>query len=223
MAELEGAAEPLAGVASELTDAVDDALEALDRAQAQSFDAAAEEVLAFVRPRTNRFATHGADLEDRQFLAEVIEERLSSAARACEARLVARVRAVLAAPAAPLGLDGQGVDGRVRAAIAPAMARFAGYQGGLLAGGALRRFFEEDLPRAELAKEPLAEALGAARAHPAEALRPALQDALADLAADLERDRTRAITDARAEAERLRDCVYEPLRALREVLEELVD
>ncbi len=61
VAELEGAAGPLAGVASELTDAVDDALEALNRAQAQSFDAAAEEVLAFVRPRTNRFATHGTE------------------------------------------------------------------------------------------------------------------------------------------------------------------
>ena len=91
------------------------------------------------------------------------------------------------------------------------------------AGGALRRFFDEDLPRAELVKETLAEALAATRAHPTEALKPILADALSDLATSLERDRTAAIALARAEGDRVRDHVYEPLRALREVLEELVD
>lgn len=221
--ELDAVAAPLAAASAKLTDALDDAIAVLERAQEQAFDAAADEVLAFVRPRTNRFAKHGTDPEDRAFLAEVIEGRLAAAARACEARLVSRVRAVLAGPAAPLGHDAAALDGRVRAAIAPAMARFAGYQGGLLAGGALRRFFDEDLPRAELVKGTLAEALSAVRAHPSEVLRPGLGDALADLAGDLERARAALAAAARAEGHAVRDRVYEPLRALREVLEELVD
>lgn len=215
--------DPLRAAVAKLPDAVDEALGSLETAQRQAFVAAAEEVLAFVRPRTNRFAKHGADLEDRAFLAEVIEQRLRAATDACEARLIARARGVLAEPAGGLGLDAETLDRRVRAAVAPAMARFAGFQSGMLAGGALRRFFEDDLPRAELAVEPLAEALAVARAHPRESLRPHLQDALGDLGADLERARQQAIAGSRRAREQLRDRVYEPLRALREVLEELVD
>jgi GTP-binding protein EngB required for normal cell division/Flp pilus assembly protein TadD len=222
-AELERAAGPIAAAAGKLTDAIDEALALLERTQVSAFDAAAEEVLAFVRPRTNRFAKHGTDPEDRAFLADVIEGRLATATRGCEARLVSRVRGILAEPTAMLGLDAPALDAQVRAALGPAMARFAGYQSGLLAGGALRRFFDEDLPRAELVKETLAEALAATRAHPTEALKPILADALSDLATSLERDRTAAIALARAEGDRVRDHVYEPLRALREVLEELVD
>src|SRR5690606_17676882 len=60
-AELEKAAGPIAAAAGKLTDAIDEALALLERTQVQAFDAAAEEVLAFVRPRTNRFAKHGTD------------------------------------------------------------------------------------------------------------------------------------------------------------------
>ncbi len=222
-AALEGAQGPLQAAGGRLTDAVDDALLVLGDAQAQAFDEAAEEVLAFVRPRTNRFAKHGTDIEDRAFLAEVIEGRLATATRGCEARLVARVRGMLSDAAGPLELEPAALDRRVRAVVGPAIARFAGYQSGLLAGGALRRFFEEDLPRAELERATLAEALGTTRAHPSETLRPALQDALQDLVADLEQERARALDRSRGDLERLRDRVYEPLRALREVLEELVE
>lgn len=222
-AELEEAAKPIAALGGKLTDALDEALALLERTRGQAFEAAAEEVLSFVRPRSNRFAKHGSDPEDRAFLAEVIEGRLAAATRGCEARLIARVRAVLTPSSSTLGLDGEALDVRVRGAIAPAVARFSGYQSGLLAGGTLRRFFDEDLPRAELVKETLAETLAATGAHPSEALKPSLQDALEALAADLEAERLRALERARAEAERVRDRVYEPLRALREVLEELVD
>jgi GTPase Era involved in 16S rRNA processing/Flp pilus assembly protein TadD len=220
---LERAEAPLRTVGVRLLEAVDDALHVLADAQTQAFSAAADEVLAFVRPRTNRFAKHGTDLEDRAFLAEVIEGRLATATRACEARLVARVRALLSEPAELLELDAAALDRRVRGAVGPAIGRFAGYQSGLLAGGALRRFFEEDLPRAELERASLAEALGATRAHPSETLRPALHDGLQDLVEDLEQERARALQRARADVDRLRDRVYEPLRALREVLEELVE
>jgi hypothetical protein len=220
---LEAAAEPLARASRRLPDEVDESLAVFEEAQSKAFVAAAEEVLAFVRPRTNRFARHGADLEDRAFLAEVIEQRLASAVHACQVRLTSGVAAALTDAVSPLGLSPEQLDRRVKAAVSPALARFSGFQSGLLAGGALRRFFEEDLPRAELAVEPLAEALGAARAHPRESLRPALQDAVADLAADLDRVRVGAVHAARADRDRMRDRVYEPLRALREVLAELVD
>ncbi|MCA9604168.1 MAG: hypothetical protein KC619_01150, partial [Myxococcales bacterium] len=191
--------------------------------QRAAFEAAAKEVLAFVRPRTNRFARHGADLEDRTFLAEVIEQQLSRVSTACEARLCASAGAVLADAAKALAIDPESLDRRIRVAIGPAMARFAGFQDGVLAGGGLRHFFEEDLPHAELAVGPLAEALSTQRAHPRERLRPALRDAVTGLADALEQDRVEAVADIQREADRLRDRVYEPLRALRAVLEELAD
>ncbi len=223
VAELTAAETPLAASRGRLLDLVDDAIAAFEAAQAQAFEAAAVEVLSFVRPRTNRFARHGADLEDRAFLAEVIEGRLERAMGASERRLVAQMRGLLAEPAGALGLDAAALDGRVRGAVAPVMARFRGFQEGVLAGGALRRFFEDDLPHAELAKEPLAEALMGARAHPRERLRPELREALRGLGDALEAHRQARILEVQAEGEQLRDRLYEPLRALREVLEELVD
>ncbi|MFK7985719.1 MAG: dynamin family protein [Sandaracinaceae bacterium] len=206
-----------------LPEIADTSIRAFERAQEGAFGTAADEVLAFVRPRSNRFAKHGADLEDRAFLAEVIQERLDRAAEDCERRLVAKVRAALSGAAASVGVQRPALDARVRATIAPAMARFVGVQRGLLIGGALRRFFEDDLPRAELEKEPIAEALSAARAHPREHLRPELQEALSELARSLETDRTDAIATLRRDRRAQIDAVYEPLRALRDVLSELVD
>jgi len=165
---LEAMREPLGRAARKLADAVEGAIEAYEHEQRAAFEAAAREVISFVRPRTSRFARHGADLEDRTFLAEVIEQRLAHASSECEALLLRSAGEVLRTPAGTLGIDGDGLDRRIRVAIAPAMARFAGFQDGVLAGGALRRFFEEDLPRAELAIEPLTEALASHRAHPRE-------------------------------------------------------
>ncbi|MBX3271975.1 MAG: dynamin family protein, partial [Sandaracinaceae bacterium] len=223
VAALEALAEPLARASSRLADVVDDAIDAYEGEQHAAFEAAAKEVLAFVRPRSNRFAKHGADLEDRMFLAEVIEQRLAVAGTACEARLRRGAAQVLSEPARGLGLGAEALEPRVGAAIAPAMARFAGFQEGLFAGGALRHFFEEDLPRAELAVAPLAEALATHRAHPRDRLRPALREAVTGLADALERERAEAVTTLERDVERLRDLVYQPLEVLREVLEELAD
>lgn len=223
IAQLEALRPPLSRATAKLADAVEDAIAAYEADQRSAYEAAAKEVLSFVRPRANRFARHDADLEDRAFLAEIIEQQLALATAACEARLAASAGAVLREPARGLDLDGEALDRRVRVAIAPAMARFAGFQEGVLAGGALRRFFEDDLPHAELAVAPLAEALAAQRAHPRERLRPALREAVTGLADLLERERAAAVAEVHREAERLRDRVYEPLRALRTVLEELAD
>ncbi|MCB9591929.1 MAG: dynamin family protein [Sandaracinaceae bacterium] len=223
VAALEALQEPLSRASSKLADAVDEAISAYEIEQGASFEAAAKEVLSFVRPRSNRFARHGADLEDRAFLADVIEQQLAGASAACEARLCHSAGEVLRETAAGLSVDGESLDRRIRVAIGPAMARFAGFQDGVFAGGALRRFFEDELPHAELAVEPLAEALAGHRAHPRERLRPALRDAVMGLADAFEQERTIALSDVQRDAERLRDRVYEPLRALRAVLEELAD
>lgn len=220
---LEALSGPLGRAATRLADVVDDAISQYEQAQLEAYDAAAVEVLAFVRPRTNRFAKHGADFEDRAFLAEVIEQRLAAVSASCEARLCLATRDVLEVPAQELGIDVDSLDHRILAAVAPTVARFAGFQDGVLAGGALRRFFDEDLPHAELAKEPLAEALATGRVHPRERLRPALRDVVTGLADALEQERLQEIVEVQREAERLRDRVYEPLRALKEVLEELAD
>ncbi|MGE3632817.1 MAG: dynamin family protein, partial [Sandaracinaceae bacterium] len=223
VAELEAARGPLDSARLTVIDAVDDAMDGFEAAQNEAFDAAAVEVLSFVRPRTNRFAVHGADIEDRAFLGEVIEARLERAVARAERSLADGLARALAAPTRALELTSAELDGRVLGAVRPAVARFAGYQGGLLTGGALRRFFEEDLPRAELAKEPLAEALRAARAEPRELLRPVLREAVSDLMAELEGLRQRRVGESQDALESLRARLYEPLRALREVLEELVD
>jgi hypothetical protein len=110
----------------------------------------------------------------------------------------------------------------VEAAIEPPVAAFGGFQAGLLSGGALRRFFDEVLPTATLSVRPIADALGQARAHPREGLRPALESAIAELSRGLERDVASALEGAGRDWERLRAQTYEPLRALHEVLEELV-
>ena len=91
----------------------------------------------------------------------------------------------------------------------------------MLEGGALKRFFEEVLPRAELDPSVLATALARGRVNSAEELRPALLEAL-EL---VQRERVEACdTRVRAldvERRRVAERVFGPLRALREVLAEL--
>ena len=211
----------LASVGGGVVSDVDAAIDALEEGQSRGFEDAAREVLAFVRPRTSRFATHGADPEDRAFLAEVIENRLEQASDAAAARLATAVEARLAPALAGTELEST-LGARVRGAIGAPLAAFSGYQAGLLSGGALRRFFEEVLPHAQLEVAGIAEALGVARAHPRDRLRPTLEAALAELVTSLERESRAIATAAHRSREQLRTRTYEPLRALHEVLGELV-
>jgi GTP-binding protein EngB required for normal cell division/thioredoxin-like negative regulator of GroEL len=213
--------EALGRLEAGLAEDVEAAVAVLEAGQGEAFEDAAREVLAFVRPRTNRFSTHGADAEDRAFLQETIQARLEGVGEAAATTLLdaagRRIGAVL-----PAGRSGE-LALRVRAAIAPPIAAFAGYQAGLLAGGGLRRFFDEVLPHAELALTPLVEALSALRAHPREALKPALEAALSALVRALREEAAHAATQASADELALRARRYEPLRVLLAVLEELVD
>lgn len=209
-----------------LADDIEGAITQMESGQASAFHEAAREVLGFVRPRANRFAAHGADPEDRAFLRETMEGRLEAVGEAAAASLLAaltlRLEGVLATstPLSPERL--RTLELRVRAAITPPIAAFAGYQSGLLGGGELRRFFDEVLPHVELSLGPLTEALAHARAHPRELLKPALEAATASLVRELQREsERRAIQSERHELE-LVARRFEPLRVLHEVLSALV-
>ncbi|MCB9632336.1 MAG: dynamin family protein [Sandaracinus sp.] len=208
------ARERLLRLGPDLVLAVDDALRAYERELDEAFDAAAAEVLAFVRPRASRLSRHGAHAEDRAFLADLLERRLRDAVERCERRLLAQVRGRLAD-------TDTAANEPLRAALRPALAAHWGFQRGVLEGGALKRFFEEVLPRAELDPSVLATALARGRVDSAEELRPALLEAL-EL---VQRERVEAC-DARVRAldverRRVAERVFGPLRALREVLAEL--
>jgi GTP-binding protein EngB required for normal cell division len=218
---LDDAAARLATMSGTLQTAIDRAIDELENAQARAFEDAAAEVLSFVRPRTHRFATHGADPEDRTFLAEVIQNRLDLANESTAAQLTDAVLEALGPVLEKTGFEA-GLRLRIEAAIAPPVAAFGGYQAGLLAGGALRRFFDEVLPTATLSVKPIADALGQARAHPREILRPALERSVAELLLGLERDVRAARQGAERDWKRHQARTYEPLRALHEVLAELV-
>ncbi|MEM1418205.1 MAG: dynamin family protein, partial [Myxococcota bacterium] len=215
--ELEARAVALGKAQPGLRIAVEDALKAFERERDAAFDAAAAEVLAFVRPRRSRFARHGVDREDRAFLAEVLERRLAEAVQGCERRLRARLRGELAAAHD----DPAALTDAVEDALRGPMAAFWGYQRGVFAGGGLRRFFDEALPRAELEATALARELGRARADVDAELRPALGDAVAELARSLGA-RLEAARGAHEDAEiRRAQRIAGPLRALREALGEL--
>ncbi len=207
----------LGEVGAELQLAVTDAARAFGREVDAAFDAAADEVLAFVRPRRSRFARQGTDPADRAFLADVLERRLRQAVDHCEARLTARLAGLLTDAA----LEPEGLRETIRAFVRPPLATYWGFQRGLLEGGALTRFFDEVLPEIELARGPLAGALGSARANATTELREPLQSAVADLqrALDARLDEAVAAHD-RAEADRSWRLVG-PLHALREVLGEI--
>ncbi|MGF1465339.1 MAG: dynamin family protein [Sandaracinaceae bacterium] len=216
------AREALARAAAAMATTLDAALDELEGRQRAAFRSAAEEVLAFVRPRAHRFARHGADREDRAFLGELIEERLGRGVAVLEASLLGGIADLLEPARAALGVDSASVTRRVAAHVAPPIARFRGYQSGHLDGGALRQFFDRVLPRAELALEPLAEALDAARIPSAQELRPELEQALAALRADIAAELEARIEASREELGQVQEGTYEPLRALRTVVEELV-
>lgn len=207
----------LGEVGADLQLAVTDAARAFDKEVDEAFDAAADEVLAFVRPRRSRFARQGADPEDRAFLADVLERRLRQAVDHCEARLAARLKGLLADAA----LDPESLGAAIRSFVRPPLAAYWGFQRGLLEGGALERFFEEVLPEVELSRGPIAGALGASRAGVAEELRAPLLAAVTDLQRALDTELGAAV-DAHDVAEADRSWrVVAPLHALSDVLAEI--
>jgi hypothetical protein len=114
------------------------------------------------------------------------------------------------------------VRSRVEAAVGAPFAHFAGYQAGLLEAGAVRRFFDEVLPTLTLSEAPVADALAGLRASPRDVLRPQLETSLEALLEGLGRELDARASGAARDEAALRTRTYDPLRALRDVLSELV-
>lgn len=207
--------EALAGVQPDLLLAVDDAVRALDADLDAAFEAAADEVLSFVRPRRSRFARHGVHPEDRAFLREVLERRVRRAVGDCERRLRARLRGLLTDLAAE---DPREV---IDAALAPPLAAFLGYQRGRLASGAIEHFFEDQLPHADLERRAMVTALAPARAGAREELRGPLNDAVLSLHGAIDAAAAASATTSEAADIRVATRVFAPMDALREVLGEI--
>ncbi|MEM9187889.1 MAG: dynamin family protein [Myxococcota bacterium] len=201
--------------------ALDEAAVRLDADLDQAYQEAAAEVLAFARPRRNRFARNGADREDRAFLFDVLERRLGIAADHFEARLVSQVRAALVGPTRAIGLSPALLDGQVRSAIARPLAVFVGLQRGILRGGGLHRFFEKALPQLELSEENIALELQKTRCEVRTDLRQPLSESLGELLSTLESARQVAGVQAARAREKLRRGTYAPLEGLAEALTDL--
>lgn len=217
----ESSARALEDTGDRLASVADDVTRSLDEALRQVFEAAARELLHVVeRPATTglgQFGRNAIDAEERGFISEALERSAAHAVEKSERRLLAQARGVLAqAATAPV----RGGDPHLRAAIGPAFAAFAGLQRGLLRVG-LRRYFEEVLPRGEVTAEAVDRGLAAYRADARSELLPALREQARELVATLAKDERAAATALRAEREEIVSRVFEPLRALRDVLDEL--
>jgi tetratricopeptide (TPR) repeat protein len=206
---------------------VDKALDEMDSGQSTAIVEAAREVLSFVRPRTGRFGTHDADPEDRAFLTELLVGRFEQLSDRVATRTAGAVSERLLAATSPREAAlasgwASLVRSRVEAAVGAPFAHFAGYQAGLLEAGAVRRFFDEVLPTLTLSEAPVADALAGLRASPRDVLRPQLETSLEALLEGLGRELESRASGASRDEAALRTRTYDPLRALRDVLSELV-
>ncbi len=105
-----------------------------------------------------------------------------------------------------------------RTAVRVPLAAFRGFQRGLLAGGTLRRFFDEVLPRADLSLDALAPALSRGRADPGAELRAPLTEAveaLHDRWLEAHDQQSTELSEARRDAA---ENLYAPLAALRDAV-----
>jgi GTP-binding protein EngB required for normal cell division len=216
-------ADALMRLAPAFTAASDRAMDSIDTGQAQAVVEAAREILSFVRPRAGRFGTHDSDPEDRAFLHELLVARIEQVVDGAATTLANDVtKSITEALSASLPADASHIiRAEVHASVSAPFAHFIGLQSGSLQSF-LRRFFDEALPAATLSEQALADALGPLRASTRDELRPRLDTSLERLTQTLARRlRGQAQGEERAEA-LLVARTYEPLRALREVLSELV-
>jgi GTPase Era involved in 16S rRNA processing len=212
---------------ADLHDRARDAVRSVIEGEDAALEAAADELLSVLKPRGATFGRSALSADDQAFLGELLERRFTLALEQTERRLVAQVRGGLAQALADTEADdptpaGADLDLRVRAALGPAFAAYAGYQRGLLRGGGLRRLFEDALPRAAATREGAVQALATVRVDARAELGGALRDALTELAETLERTVVAEATDAERHGEQLSSEVFGPLRALREVLAEMM-
>ncbi|HEX9100806.1 MAG TPA: hypothetical protein VF997_01315 [Polyangia bacterium] len=133
----------------------------LNEAADAVYAACAREVLDFVRPRRWPFGSNEAAPADRDFLIQLLDERLgalldASRARAESeaARAIAVVRAVDDA-----ATDGASFDAELSLLAEQVFGRFRAFARGYLRGGRVDDFFTRVLPKLELAEAQIQRAL----------------------------------------------------------------
>lgn len=134
-------------------------LESLRRAVAAE---AAREILEFVRPRRHLLDSHRFGPEDRQYLIELIEERMTAAMERLKDALAQQAVSAIgelwtelqATEAALLSFAPDGSREGKEFGRMVGWALLAFYRG-LVRGGRADRFFDEELPRIELSEETL--------------------------------------------------------------------
>jgi small GTP-binding protein len=149
----------------------------LRRAIDRVYLAAADEVLDFVRPRRWFFGEHRATRADRDFLAELLEERLEGVGQRSFDRIAgalaqrgARLRSTLSAALANGTLQAldphlveldQRLEQRIELLRQQVYARFTAFSRGFLCGGRVDHFFNVQLPGLALETDAVHRALTA--------------------------------------------------------------
>lgn len=230
VAQLEARAGRVGARQGDLHEQARDAVRSMIAGEDAAIEAAADELLSVLKPRGTTFGRTPLSADDQAFLGELLTRRFTLALEQAERRLLAQVRGVLVqalegaeATSEPTATSpGLDVDLRVRSALAPPFAAYHGYQRGLLRGGGLRRLFDDALPRAAATREGAVQALAVVRADARAELGSALRDALVELVDTLERSVIAEAHEAERHGEQLTREVFGPLRALREVLAEMM-
>lgn len=134
------------------------------------YNDAAAEVLDFVRPRRWALGSHRVEPADRDFLRELLLERLSDVAARSQKRVEAQLRMQIGAVHEALGASSERFGQRGPDLLAvleeqldllreQVYTRFLAFSRGVLVGGRVEHFFREELADLELTIEPIAEAL----------------------------------------------------------------
>lgn len=116
----------------------------------------AREVLDFVRPRRWAFGSNEAAPADRDFLIQLLDERLGALLEASRARVTAEAERAFAVVRA---LDGEAQFDDERQLIGEQFGRFRAFARGWLRGGRVDDFFTRVLPKLELSEAAIRRAL----------------------------------------------------------------
>ncbi|HEX8950759.1 MAG TPA: dynamin family protein, partial [Polyangia bacterium] len=133
----------------------------LNEAADAVYAACAREVLDFVRPRRWPFGSNEAAPADRDFLIQLLDERLGALLDASRARAESEAARAIAVERAvdDAATDGASFDAELSLLAEQVFGRFRAFARGYLRGGRVDDFFTRVLPKLELAEAQIQRAL----------------------------------------------------------------
>ncbi len=201
-----------ARVARDLSSALDAERIALGGRIEAGYRRAAIEVRDFVQPRTWLFGENRATPADENFLAELLEDAVTSALEATRAALHGAIAEATADP------EAAALAAQASRKVDAALELFAAYARGTIRAGVVPDFFRHQLPRLRLELPAIREALARRAPSPEAPLFAGLRREL-----DLLFREAAAARDARAADEAMRALIYQesverPLTALADAI-----